>query len=93
MQAHETVAEDGGATQAEGTGFVTVITEIKGGAVAVPEEWATRFPSYAAKFGSDFTSSLTKPSGKKDATGSPMQVWQDYVAGTDPTWRGQTRRT
>lgn len=85
MQAHETVAEDGGATQAEGTGFVTVITEIKGGAVAVPEEWATRVPSYAAKFGSDFTSSLTKPSGKKDATGSPMQVWQDYVAGTDPT--------
>ena len=85
MQAHETVEESGGGTQAEETGFVTVITEIKGGAVAVPETWAARFPSYAAKFGSDFTASLTKPTGKKDAAGNAMQVWQDYVAGTDPT--------
>ncbi len=85
MQAHETVEESGGGTQAEETGFVTVITEIKGGAVAVPETWAARFPSYAAKFGSDFTASLTKPTGKKDAAGNAMLVWQDYVAGTDPT--------
>ena len=77
MQAHETVAEDGGATHAEETGFVTVITEIKGGAVAVPEEWGARFPSYATKFGSDFTASLTKPTGKKDAAGNPLQVWQE----------------
>ena len=85
MQAYETVAEDGGGTLADETGFVTVITEIKGGAVAVPETWAARFPSYAKKFGSDFTASLTKPTGKKDAAGNDLQVWQDYVAGTDPT--------
>ena len=85
MQAHETVAEEGGGTQAEETGFVAVITEIKGGAVAVPETWTAQFPSYAAKFGADFTASLTKPTGKKDAAGNPLQVWQDYVAGTDPT--------
>ena len=85
MQAHETVEESGGGTQVEETGFVTVVTEIKGGAVAVPETWAAQFPSYVAKFGNDFTASLTKPTGKKDATGNPLQVWQDYVAGTDPT--------
>lgn len=85
MQAHETVAEDGGGTQAEETGFVTVVTEIKGGPVAVPETWSAQFPSYTAKFGADFTASLTKPTGKKDAAGNPLQVWQDYVAGTDPT--------
>ena len=85
MQAYETVAENGGGTLAEETGFVTVITEIKGGAVAVPETWAAQFPSYTAKFGGDFAASLTKPTGKKDAAGSSMQVWQDYVAGTDPT--------
>ncbi len=85
MQAHETVAEDGGGTQAEETGFVTVVTEIKGGAVAVPETWSAQFPTYTAKFGADFTASLTKPTGKKDAAGNPLQVWQDYVAGTDPT--------
>ena len=85
MQAHETVEESGGGTQVDETGFVTVVTEIKGGAVAVPATWATQFPSYAAKFGSDFTASLTKPSGKKDAAGNSLQVWQDYVAGTDPT--------
>ncbi len=85
MQAHETVEETGGGTLAEETGFVTVITEIKGGAVAVPATWAANFPSYAEKFGSDFTASLTKPTGKKDAAGNSLQVWQDYVAGTDPT--------
>ena len=85
MQAHETVAEEGGGTQAEETGFVAVITEIKGGAVAVPETWTAQFPSYAAKFGSNFSASLTQPTGKKDAAGNPLQVWQDYVAGTDPT--------
>ena len=85
MQAHETVEESGGGTLAEETGFVTVVTEIKGGAVGVPSTWAANFPSYAAKFGDDFTASLTKPTGKKDAAGGGLQVWQDYVAGTDPT--------
>ena len=85
MQAHETVAEDGDEAPAEATGFVVVITEIAGGATAVPDSWPSRFPAYAAKFGSDFAASLTKPTGKKDAAGNALQVWQDYVAGTDPT--------
>ena len=85
MQAYETVAEDSGGTLAEETGFVTVVTEIKGGAIAVPVTWAANFPSYVEKFGGDFTASLTKPTGKKDAAGNNLQVWQDYVAGTDPT--------
>lgn len=85
MRAHETVAETGGRTGTEDGGFVTVITEVKGSAIAVPENWSRQFAEYAAKFGSDFTASLTKPTGKKDAAGNPMFVWQDYVAGTDPT--------
>ena len=85
MQAHETVAEDGDEAPAEATGFVVVITEIAGGATAVPDSWPSRFPSYTAKFGGDFASSLTKPTGKKDAAGNALLVWQDYVAGTDPT--------
>ena len=88
MQAHETVAEGpSGETITEATGFVAVVTEIKGGsaAVAVPDTWPSRFPSYTTKFGGDFAASLTKPTGKKDAAGNDLQVWQDYVAGTDPT--------
>ena len=85
MQAHETVAEDGGAAEPQATGFVVVVTEIAGGATAVPDTWPSRFPSYTARFGSDFAASLTKPTGKKDAAGNALQVWQDYVAGTDPT--------
>ena len=92
MQAHETVEESGGGTLAEETGFVTVVTEIKGGSVAIPETWAAQFPSYVAKFGCDFTASLTKPTGKKDAAGNSLQVWQDYVAGTDPTDANDTFR-
>jgi len=67
-------------------GFVNVITEVKsGGAVSVPVTWALNYPNYVAKFGSDFTKSLTKPTGKRDGSGNAMLVWQDYVAGTDPT--------
>jgi len=84
LSAHETVAEDGGSI-APASGFVTVITEIKGGAVSVPETWSQRFPQYKAKFGSDFAASLLKPTGKKGAGGEALVVWQDYVAGTDPT--------
>ena len=67
------------------TGFVTVVTEIKGGAVAVPESWATNYPGFAGKFGGDFSAALTKPTGKLDSQGNALLVWQDYVAGTDPT--------
>jgi len=66
-------------------GFGTVITEIKGGAVSVPESWSRQFPDYGRKFGTDFPASLTRPTGKKDAAGNALSVWQDYVAGTDPT--------
>ena len=88
MQAYETVAEDGGgagAAEPADAGFVVVVTEVRGGPVAIPETWAAKYPAYAAKFGDDFTASLTKPTGKKDAAGNAMLVWQDYVAGTDPT--------
>jgi hypothetical protein len=67
------------------TGFVTVVTEIKGGAVAIPETWAQNYPGFAGKFGDDFTSALAKETGKIDSQGNPLLVWQDYVAGTDPT--------
>lgn len=85
MQAHEVVAEPGGTESGAETGFVTVVTEVRGGAVAIPESWAQRYPGYEAMFGKDFTASLVKQTGKTDADGNDMFVWQDYVAGTDPT--------
>lgn len=68
------------------TGFVNVVTEIKsGGIVAIPSTWAENYPTFASKFGNDFTAALGKSTGKVGANGAPMLVWQDYVAGTDPT--------
>lgn len=68
------------------TGFVNIITEVNcGGAVAVPSSWANNNPNFEAKFGSDFTKALTMKTGKRDGAGNEMFVWQDYVAGTDPT--------
>ena len=67
------------------TGFVNIITEVKGGAVAVPSSWAENYPAFESKFGSDFTQALSMKTGKKDGAGNDMFVWQDYVAGTDPT--------
>ena len=70
---------DAGLTQAE-CGI-----EIDGENFLVPVSWADHFPSFQEQFGNDFSVALTKPTGKRDGTGNLMQVWQDYVAGTDPT--------
>ena len=67
------------------TGFVNIIAEVKGGVVSVPESWAKIYPNFLSKFGSDFTKAQAMKSGKKDGAGNEMLVWQDYVAGTDPT--------
>ena len=70
---------------AQDTGFVNIITEVKGGAVAIPESWVENYPGFESKFGSDFSKALAMKTGKKDGAGNEMLVWQDYVAGTDPT--------
>ena len=68
------------------SGLVNVVTEIGAGrAVAIPSEWAEQYPGFAAKFGSDFREAVTQPTGKRDGAGNAMFVWQDFVAGTDPT--------
>ena len=40
---------------------------------------------FVDKFGADPVAALNMPTDKKDAHGNDMYVWQDYVAGTDPT--------
>ena len=70
------------------TGFVTVVTEVKGntkGVVAVPDSWSASFPNFHKRFGGNFAEAVTRQTGKRDAVGNPMQVWQDFVAGTNPT--------
>lgn len=49
------------------------------------EEWIARYVGFADRFGTDFTTALTMQTGKRDGTGNPLFVWQDLVAGTDPT--------
>ena len=67
-------------------GIVNVISEVTASkAIAIPSEWADQYPSFATKFGSDITAAVTQPTGKTDSMGRPMMVWQDFVAGTDPT--------
>lgn len=68
------------------SGIVNIIGEVTAGApVAIPSAWAEQYSDFMAKFGSDFTAALTKPTGKRDGAGNAMLVWQDFVAGTDPT--------
>ena len=67
-------------------GLVAVISEVKGSeAISVPCSWTNSYPRFAEMFGTDFVAALTKPTGKTGANGVPLLVWQDYVAGTDPT--------
>lgn len=81
-----TAAVSEAVTPSEDVGIVNVISEVSAGtAVAISSEWAAQYPGFSAKFGSDFTKAITKPTGKRDGAGNAMMVWQDFVAGTDPT--------
>ena len=66
-------------------GFVNIIAEARGGCVAAPATWMVNYPNFVSKYGGDFTKALAMKTGKKDGAGNEMLVWQDYVAGTDPT--------
>ena len=76
-------------------GVVPELTETQV-AAWISEDLAVRYASsdegvagyqsrFESKFGSDPVAAMTMPTGKKDAQGNDMYVWQDYVAGTDPT--------
>ena len=52
---------------------------------AVPLSWPSRYPRFGKLYGDNLILALTGPSCKTSFDGSPMYVWQDYVAGTDPT--------
>jgi hypothetical protein len=68
------------------TGIVNIVAEVTAGkAIAISEDWAKQYPGFAEQYGTDFSAALTLENGKRDGTGAPMHVWQDYVAGTDPT--------
>ena len=69
------------------TGIVNIIAEVtvSGNAIAISQDWAAQYPDFAATFGTDFSAALTMETGKYDGAGKPVFVWQDYVAGTDPT--------
>ena len=48
----------------------------------VPYAWLS---GYGLGLDSDFETAARRTTGKVDASGRAMAVWQDYVAGTDPT--------
>lgn len=56
------------------------------------DEWISRYAGFADKFGTDFAAALTAQTGKRDGSGNPLFVWQDLVAGTDPTDETSTFR-
>ncbi len=52
---------------------------------SVPLSWTSLYPSFNKLYGQNLISALMKPSGKTSSAGKNMYVWQDYIAGTDPT--------
>ncbi len=61
---------------ADGSGYTLTTPE------PVPYSWLT---GYNLGLDSDFETAAKQATGKVDAKGRSMSVWQDYVAGTDPT--------
>ena len=61
---------------ADGNGYTLTTPE------PVPYSWLT---GYNLGLDSDFETAAKQATGKVDAKGRAMAVWQDYVVGTDPT--------
>lgn len=63
--------------------------------VVVPATWVTEYlerqygegkaEAFKTQFGSNLAEALGKTTGKVDRDGRQLRVWDDYVAGTDPT--------
>ena len=67
-------------------GIVNVIAEVNAGnAIAITADWAKQYPGFEELYGDDFGKAVTAQNNKRDGAGNPMFVWQDFVAGTDPT--------
>lgn len=76
----------GAVTPPAAEGLVNVIAEVGvGRAIAVSSDWAAQYPGFENLYGTDFGAAIVAENGKTDGAGHPMFVWQDYVAGTDPT--------
>ena len=76
----------GAVTPPTAEGLVNVVTEIGASrAIAVSSDWAAQYPGFENLYGTDFGAAIVAENGKTDGAGHPMFVWQDYVAGTNPT--------
>ena len=73
-------AQTRGGVAVRATWGVPVVCD--GSHVTVPLEWLEQS---GIDLADGYTNVVVKQSGKVDASGNPMYVWQDYVAGTDPT--------
>ena len=58
---------------------------VEGNKLAIPQSWMDVFPDFEKSYGFDYAKAVMMKTGKKDSLGNDMLVWQDYVAGTDPT--------
>lgn len=48
------------------------------------QEWASKITGFNDKYCNDVQSAIILPTGKKNARGEEMYVYEDYIAGTDP---------
>ena len=51
----------------------------------VAYSWLENYPTLMTEVGGDYEAAANAKTGKIGANNEPMYVWQDYVAGTDPT--------
>ena len=68
-----------------GYGWVTDYTETQTTEVSIPYAWLLQHdPEIVDEFDA-YEAAAKVETGKKDYAGNSLQVWQDYVVGTDPT--------
>ena len=69
----------------KGADEVMIMPATGGSSFVIPVDWFKKYPTLGGTTVAEWQSIAEGAGGKTDASGVAMPVWNDYVAGTDPT--------
>lgn len=82
---HEGVVKSGALDVAVKNSLVVPSRITSTSSLEIPIAWINKWNGFREKFGNDYPCAMAMQTGKRDGSGRNLNVWHDYLMGTDPT--------